>query len=418
MARVLTTLDAYAIVNAMVKEQTGQNASITALDPSSFVSVGEQLLSAGTEATLNALSMVLGRTFVAVRPYNAKFATINAVNSGVYANRLRKISFYSREAVEDGSENTQLNAENLILGQDNGAHGTSPNSSTPSMWEQNPPIPLEIIFSGSSEVQTVTTVYEKQLQVAFRSPEDFIDFVEGIMVEKGNDIESMKEAFNRMTVLNAIAGAVDMSNPESVINMVTAFNNAFGTSYTRADLLGVHFTEFVEFFVSTVKTISDRMTNRSAKYHWSPTYTDAQGNTHELLRHTPKAKQKMLVYNPFWISAEARVKPAIFNERYIDFGNFEGVDFWQNEYDSSEIDIVPAIPDVLNPTQQTAGARVQIEYCLAFIFDEDACMVDYQLDDATTTPLEARKHYRNLWWTIRRNAINDFTENMVVLHMG
>ena len=52
------------------------------------------------------------------------------------------------------------------------------------------------------------------------------------------------------------------------------------------------------------------------------------------------------------------------------------------------------------------------------MFDEDACMVDYQFDSATTTPLEARKHYRNMWWTIRKNAINDFTENMIVFYMA
>lgn len=30
------------------------------------------------------------------------------------------------------------------------------------------------------------------------------------MTEKGNDIESQKEAFNRMTLLNYIAGVVDL----------------------------------------------------------------------------------------------------------------------------------------------------------------------------------------------------------------
>ena len=416
MARTLTTKDAYQIINLLVREATGQDATIQAVDPSTFVSVGETVLATGVENTLNALSLVLGRTFAAVRPYNAKFASINAINSGLFANRIRKISFYAREAVIDGAENTDLKT-NFADGYDNGSNS---NASAPSMWEQNQPLPLEMNFAGSSEWQTVTTVYEKQLQVAFRSPEDFAAFVNGIMTEKGNDIESEKEAFNRMTVLNAMAGVYDLSSymDGSAVNLTSAFNSDNNTSYTTSQLLSTYFTEFLEWFVAYVKILSNRMTNRSKKYHWSPTKT-ISGVTYDILRHTPKDRQKMLMLNDFWIKAEAMVKPQVFNEQYLSFGNFEGVDFWQNEYDVSAIDITPAIPDAAgsNSGLQTAGSRVQLDYVLGFLFDEDAMMVDYQFDSATTTPLEARKHYRNLWWTFRKNSIVDFTENMILLYM-
>lgn len=416
MARTLTTKDAYQIINLLVREATGQDATIQAVDPSTFVSVGETVLATGVENTLNALSLVLGRTFAAVRPYNAKFASINAINSGLYANRIRKISFYAREAVIDGAENTDLKT-NFADGYDNGSNS---NASAPSMWEQNQPLPLEMNFAGSSEWQTVTTVYEKQLQVAFRSPEDFAAFVNGIMTEKGNDIESEKEAFNRMTVLNAMAGVYDLSSymDGSAVNLTSAFNSDNNTSYTTSQLLSTYFTEFLEWFVAYVKILSNRMTNRSKKYHWSPTKT-ISGVTYDILRHTPKDRQKMLMLNDFWIKAEAMVKPQVFNEQYLSFGNFEGVDFWQNEYDVSAISITPAIPDAAgtNSGLQTAGTAVQLDYVLGFLFDEDAMMVDYQFDSATTTPLEARKHYRNLWWTFRKNSIVDFTENMILLYM-
>lgn len=417
MARTLTTKDAYQIINLLVREATGQDASIQAVDPSTFVSVGEAVLATGVENTLNALSIVLGRTFAAVRPYNAKFASINAINSGLYSNRIRKISFYAREAVVDGAENTDLKT-NFADGYDNGANG---GASAPSMWEQNQPLPLSLSFGGSSEWQTVTTVYEKQLQVAFRSPEDFAAFVNGIMTEKGNDIESEKEAFNRMTVLNAMAGVYDLSSymDGSSVNLTTEFNNDNNTSYTTSQLLSTYFTEFLEWFVAYVKIVSNRMTNRSKKYHWSPTKT-ISGVTYDILRHTPKDRQKLLMLNDFWIKAESRVKPQVFNEQYLSFGNFEGVDFWQNEYDVSKISITPAIPDAAgsNNGEQTAGTAVTLDYVVGFLFDEDAMMVDYQFESATTTPLEARKHYRNMWWTFRKNSIVDFTENMILFYMA
>ena len=417
MARVLTTKDAYQIINLLVREATGQDATIQAVDPSTFVSVGETVLATGVENTLNALSMVLGRTFMAVRPYNAKLGILNSINSGLYANRLRKISFYAREAVIDGASNTDLKT-NFADGYDNGTNG---GASTASMWEQNQPMPLEMNFGGSSEWQTVTTVYEKQLQVAFRSPEDFAQFVNGIMTEKGNDIESEKEAFNRMTLLNAMAGVYDLASymPESAINLTAAYNAYFGTSKLTADLLTTDLESFLQFFTSEIKTISDRMTNRSAKYHWPVTKT-VGGVNYSILRHTPRDRQKLLIYKPFWYKAEAIVKSAIFNPSYLDINNFEGVDFWQNEFDSSAISITPAIPDAAgsNSGAQTAGTAVTLDYVLSFMFDEDALMVDYQFDSATTTPLEARKHYRNMWWTMRKNAICDFTENMILLYMA
>ena len=413
MGRVLTVKDAYSIVNLMVKEQTGQDASIQAVDSSSFVSVGETLLASGVEATLNTLALVLGRTFMAVRPYEAKLRIINTLNSGIYANRMRKISFYSREAVIDGASNTDLKT-NFATGYDNGSNS---GASTASMWEQNQPVPLEMNFGGSSEWQDVTTVYEKQLQAAFRSEAEFIDFVSGIMTEKGNDIESQKEAFNRITLLNFMAGVIELNQGSSVINLTAAFNAKFGTSYTTAQLQTTYLKEFLEFFVATVKTISDDLEYRSNKYHWSPTKT-VGGVSYTLLRHTPKSRQKMVMYKPFWNDAEAMVLPEIFNDQYLNIDNFEGVQFWQNANDGAAINTLPAIPDTSDPTEQTAAATAVVkDYVLGMIFDEDAIMVDYQMDEAAVTPKEARKHYHNIWWTFRKNAINDFTENAVIFIM-
>lgn len=414
MARNLTPRDCYALINLMVKEATGQDATIQAVDPSTFVSVGETILNTGYENTLNAISMVLGRTMMAVRPYKAKLYLINALNSGLYANRIRKISYYAREAEPSGAFNTQLYM-NHAMGYDN---GNNAGSSTASMWVQNQPVPLELNFAGSSTWQDSTTVYEWQLQQAFRDESSFGSFVAGILTEKGNDIESQKEAFNRITMLNFMAGIYDLNAVTGgAINLTAAYNAKFGTSKLTADLLTTDFKDFLEFFVSTVRTISDTLTNRSKKYHWSPAKV-IDGVNYYLLRHTPKSKQRFLLNAGFWRDAESRVMPEIFNEQYLDINNFEAIEFWQNEFEPTKISVTPAIPDISDPTEQTAGAAVTLSYVLGLIYDEDALMTDYQLDTVNTTPLEARKGYRNTWYTFRKNAINDFTENGVLLYMA
>lgn len=414
MARALTAQDCYALINAVVEEATGQQATVQAVNTSTFVSVGETILNTGYENTLNALSMVLGRTMMAVRPYKAKLYIINALNSGLYTNRVRKISYYARPAQASGAFNTNLYTEHA-MGYDNGSNG---GASLATMWEQNQPVPLEFNFAGRSVWDDSTTVYEWQLQQAFRDEASFGEFVSGILTEKANDIESQKEAFNRATMLNFMAGIYDLNSVTGgAINLTTAFNNKFGTTKLTADLLGPDFKEFMEFLISEIKTLSDTLENRSIKYHWSPSKTIG-GVTYELLRHTPKDRQRLLLSKPFIRDMESRVMPEIFNPSYLDLTNFEGVEFWQNENEPYKIDVTPAIPDTSDPTEQTVGAQVQLDVVIGLLYDVDALMVDYQLDGVNTTPLEARKGYRNVWYHFAKNAINDFTENGILLYMA
>ena len=414
MSRVLTPTDAHALMNQLVNQATGQQ-SITVVDTSTFVSAGETVLATGVENTINSLGLIIGRTLMSVRPYKAKLAIINALNSGAYSNRIRKISYYARENEASGDWNTQLKT-NLGMGLDNGVN----TNGTKSMWEQNQPVALEMNFGGSNVWETSTTIYQDQLKEAFESEANFNTFVSGIMTEKANDIESTKEAYNRMTVLNHMAGVYDLtaSMPGSAVDMVKAFNDFYGTSYTGAELRSTHLSEFLAFFVAKFKLDSDYMTERSAKYHWSPKKT-VNGTNYTLLRHTPKDKQRCMLYAPFFTVAKASVYPEIFNTQYLDMDKqFEAVNFWQSIDTPEAINITPAIPDVTLASGQTAGDAVSLKYVLGCLFDEDALMVDYQIESAESTPLEARKRYRNLWWTFKKNSINDFTENFILYYMA
>lgn len=415
MARTLTPLDCYALINAISAEITGQEPTLQAVDTSTFISVGESVLAHGVENTLNALSMVLGRTFMAVRPYEAKLNIFNVINSGLYSNRMRKISYYSKWAEPSGAFNTDLYT-NHANGYDNGSNS---GNSLPTMWEQNQPIPLELNFGGRSVWDDSITIYEDQLQVAFRGEDEFARFMSGIMTEKGNDIETQKEAYNRATLLNYLAGIYDLNsvNGGAAIDLALGFNTTFGTAYTRTQLLTTYYKEFLEYVISEIKKISNFMTNRSAKWHW-PVDRTIGSDTYKILRHTPKSKQRLIMYRPFWIDAEARVLPEIFHDQRLEAPQYEGVDFWQNEANGPSIDVTPAVPNTSNPATQTAGAQVQLDYVLGVLYDEDAIMIDYQLDAAYSTPIEARKRYRNLWWHFAKNSINDFTENGVLLYIG
>lgn len=420
MARSFNPTDAHVLMNALVNQATGQTG-LTVVDTSTFVSAGERVLASGVENTINSLGIVIGRTLMAVRPYKAKLAIINALNTGLYTSRLRKISYYSKGAQASGDWNTQL-FTNLNMGFTNGQNPDAEGAaqSTKSMWEQNAPVVLENNFGGRSVWEDSITLYEDQLKVAFRGEAEFMEFVGGIMTERGNDIESQKEAFNRMTLLNHIAGVYDLSAsmPKSAVNLTALYNETYDTTYTSEELRTTYLADFLKFFVAQFKLASDYMTNRSSQYHWSPAKS-VGGVDYVLLRHTPKNKQRAMLFNPLFVNARANVLPDIFNPQYLDINNFEPVDYWQSFTTPAAINVTPAIPDVSGTgASQTVGAPVSIPYVVGVLFDEDAVMVDYQLESSNTTPLEARKRYRNLWWTFSKNAINDFTENFVLFYMA
>ena len=420
MARSLTPRDAHALINLVCKEATGQDASIQAVDTSTFVSIGEKILATGVENTLNALSVVIGRTFMAVRPYTSKFGLIEETDTALFKNRVRKISYYSRYALASGDWNTQL-FTNLANGFDNGENpdGNGNAQSTRSMWVQNQAIPLEINFAGLSTWEDSTTVYRDQLKVAFQDESSFNSFVAGILTEKGNDIELQREAFRRITLLNHIGAVYTIAAdyPTMKINLTAGYNAKFGTSYTSEELRTTYLKSFVEYMVSVIKQTSRRMEYRTAAFHMPYTKT-IDGEEYNVLRHTPRDRQRLFLYTPLLVDAESMVMPEIFNDQYLKIENYEAVDYWQNFNDPAAVDVTPAIPgaDAYEGTQ-VIGSEVEIPYVVGCLFDRDAILVNNYLEDSLATPVEARKRYYNIWWTFARNAINDLTENFVLFTM-
>ena len=430
-----TTKDVYAITNAVVEQLTGQD-NLTVFDTDSFVSAGDVIMSYSRENVLDALSTVLGRTFMAVRPYKAKLSLITEEDSTLYGNRIRKISYYTNKAVPSGWFNTDLYTNIGVPGYDNGYNGaadatTGRTPSTGSMFEQHPPIPFEYNFEGLSTLQFAITVYENQLKIAFRSEEEFAEFVSGIMTQWANDIELAKEAHSRMALLNRMGLSLAMADASSnikglktAIDLKAAFNSFYGTSYTTAELLSTYLKEFLAFFVSEFKDLSDLMTHPSIAYHAAPVKTMADGD-HVILRHSPKDRQRLIMYNPFWKKAKALVMPEIFNTEYLDMDTqFEAVDFWQSYNNRSAIDVNVKVPGWLESlitngsTTADTTYEAQAPYVLGMLFDVDSVVTSYNFEESNTSPLEARKGYRTIWATMARHAITDPTENAVVFYLS
>lgn len=426
MARTLTPKDAHVIMGELVRQGTAQT-NISIVNTSDFVSAGETLLATGMENVFNTIHLFMGRIMFASRPYDALLKLIDAIDTGIYTHRMAKVSYYSLDPVATGHSNTDLFlnlADGFTAGQNLDGNGTP--QSTKSQWEQNQRPSAVFNFGGTDEWQFPLTMYEDQVQQAFRSESEFNAFIEGYMTEHRNDYESQREAFNRMTILSKVGQVYDMASvmPGSVKNMTTAYNQKFGTNYTSAQLRTTYLKQFLEFFVAEFKADSGYLRERSANYHWSVPKT-FRGATHHILRHTPYADQRVYLYSRLYKDAESLVMPEIFNDDYLDLDTqYQDMTYWQSNVDNasrSKVYIKPAVIDTDSSSAtygtQIAGADVELDYVIGMICDVDSLMTDFQLEVVRTTPVEARKGYRNTWLTVQRNAIVDPTENTILYYM-
>lgn len=396
MANSLTPRDVYSLMNSIVSQATGQT-SHAVVDTTSFVSVGETLLRTAPENTLNAISTVLADTIFSVRPYRGKLDSLR-VSQRRWGAQVRKIVplYKAAEASEDW--NTDINATQLDDG------------NSIDMYKINKPTVVQLNFYGTSMLQKHITRFRDQLALAFTSETEFVRFIDAIMTEFNNEIELLNENKTRLALINFMLGIHEMGLTE--VDLVANYNTDHNTTYTRAQLLNDYATDFMKYVAAQIKTYSSFLTEMSAKNHANlSAYAP-------ILRHTPKERQKMVMYDPIFIQAESEVYSGLFNPQYLDIGDFEGVNFWQSQDTPTAISGKPNILNVNTGQSVDAAAATGIDYVLGLLYDEEALGVMPQFDYSSVSPFNSAGGYWNVYYHWRFNSYNDFTENAVLFVLG
>ena len=399
--------DAYQVMNSLARQATAQS-DITVTDHTSFIDAGTKTLATGTENVLNTIARTIASVIMQTRPYKGKFSLISATFDQ-FNTRKAKISFYSDDNSPSGAFNTDLNT--------NIATGNVESSGAGSMWEQKLPRVVERFFLSEAAWDKFYTTPLVQLQNAFNDEGTFVAFMNGVLTEITNDIESTIEARNRSIVADRVAGVYlqhknGVLGDETVVNMTKYFNDTCGTSYITKQIVENHLTELLELWASKIKIDSDRLEERTKKYHDPMTITE-NGTDYNVLRHTPKGSQKMFYFKEFFNQARARVLPEIFNPNLIPETNGEGVTYWQSSKDADRMKIKckPALPD------GGVSQNVELDMVLGLLFDTDAMGTINQFEGAYTTPVNARHLYTNTFYHYKFGAIQDYTENSIIYIM-
>lgn len=394
-SNVLGVQDAYQLINAISAQSVGASG-LTATDTSSFIKVAEAIMQTGVESTMNALAYVLGRTIFSIRPYSSKLASLER-DPERWGMITRKITYLMMGAVSSQNWNTQLDGTQL-------ADGASVDP-----FEINGVKTIQFNIPGAETLETKYTQFMNQLRVALRSEAEFVEFFNGLGRHILNMIEKQKESKSRAVLANFIAGKVAMDN--GVRDLVYDFNVAFGTSYTREQLLTTYAQDFWKFVAAEIKTDSERLTNMSVSNHCSLTGYDP------IVRHTPVERQKLVVYGPAFNAQKAYVFSTLFNPEYLNISTTEELTHWQAEDYPASINVKPSIFNTTTGEANAALAAVSIPYVLGVLFDEEALGIMPKFESAGSI-YNPHGDYTNFVWHWLYKSYCDYTENGIVYVLG
>lgn len=385
-----------AILNAVVKQATGQIPTIDTTDTKNFVSVAQALLKTGYDPVINAISQVLSRTIFSVRPYTRKFRGLE-VDAQRWGNHVRKINYIDQEFEND---------DRLPL-----TDGTSVDP-----WIIKKPKVLQTNFYGQVVFQRHITLFKDQLDTAMSSPAEFGNFISGVLQNVSDQIEQGNEELDRGAVANLIGGTVHAAG-DNVYHLLTEYNTYLGRSgqeaYTAETVRDpAVYPDFIKFVYARVKNITALMAERSVKFHMLP--KDGQGNDLPLMRHTPAERLKMYLYDPQLNEIDAHVLSGLYHDDRLKFADHESVTYWQNIEDPMSIKVNASMFDPDTGGIAETG-EITVNNIFGVLFDEDALGVTTINQWSQNTGMNPRGGYYSIFWHWTRRYYCDSTENAAVL---
>ena len=387
------------VLTSIVAQATGK-AQITAVDESQFVSVAQIGLKTGYDPLATAVSQVLSRTIFSVRPYTAKFKGLMA-DSVRYGNHERKLTTIDKPFEDD---------QRFALAD---GYAIDP-------WIVNKPEVLQTNIYGANTYEKSLTIYKDQLDCAFsEGSQEFGRFIAMIMQNASDMIEQAREETARATVTNLIAGCIyqDANSIASnrVVRLLEVYETETGVSLTSATVQDPdNFAPFARWMFGYLKTLSDRLTERSALYHQN--YTDSTPTTHYIMRHTPLDRQKCYLFSPLLNSVSANVLSTVFYDKYLKLMDHQDVSYWQSIDSPMEVKVKPSVTTAgLTQVDMSNVNAVDNSHVFGIIFDEEACGFTEVNQWSASTPLKPRGGYTNIFWHFTHRFWADYTENAVVL---
>lgn len=385
------------VLTSLVKQATGRDVVVSTTPD--FISVAQTALSLPKDIIYNTLSDVLARTIFSIRPYDSRFAGLEK-DLPTWGGYMRKLAI-----VEDDWDDSKAYAWPVAYDSSQTGHETGDGYSVDQYVIKKRQV-QQTNFIGQSVFQDHYTIFDDQLETAFRGPEEFGSFLSMMTTYMNNKIELAKDGLSTGLISNLIATLLVENNSARVVKLLTEYNTATGGSYTATSIfLPDNYPAFMKWCYGRIAAIANKFRAMSTKYQ---TIISSQS----IARHTPYDKQKLYILDDERFQMESRVLADTFHDNYLSLADVESVPFWQGIDTPDKIICKPTYTNT-SGVVTTAGAAKTQTGVFALLFDTDAAgwaMVHQNVFPARNGAGE----YTNMWYNMRLRCFQDNTEKAVV----
>ena len=380
-----------AVLTSLAAQATGETG-LAVTDLSSYISVGQKTLRTGYDPLNIGLSQMVSRTI---------FARRDDIPD--------TLSSLDRDGNEWGAITRKVNAIQQGI-EESGVYSLADGQHNPDMFDVRKPKLWQSNFYGFDVWADHVSVTRQQLKNAVLNPSDMGRLLDLILGTKSDEMRLARVAFRRATLSNMIGAVNAMNNAAQVRHLLTEYNTATGLSLDAETVKQAeNYPNFIRWAYSQIAKASDMLEEPSSLYHLNPT----EG---KILRHTPKALQRLYIYAGALHEVDAQVLSVTFNADKVSNklpAVTERVNFFQSIQTPDAINVKPAYIGadgavVAAPTAQN------VTNIFALLADRDALGVNFYDSTVDVSPYEAAGKYYNYWYHDGHRYYNDVTENAIL----
>ena len=264
-------------------------------------------------------------------------------------------------------------------------------------------------IAGGNTYARKWTTYRSQMNAAFHSEAEVVDFFSMLATERANRMKLDRLSEKRALVNNAILGLYDYSG-NAVFNALTEYNTETGGAYTATTIMapGV-FREFMIWLASQIDYLRELMQDNGKMFH-----QDITGK--EVDRHTPMSRQKLYLHSKFEKYFRANCAN-LFNPDYLpEFRAVESVAYWQDPNAPMDVQGTAKTIDATGAVQSVSTALC--ENVIGILFDDDFMGLSNIGNWSAAEPYNARYGFQNTWYHQTYRSLTDFTENALIIRLA
>ena len=377
------------LLNSVIEEQVGEQATLLNEDLSNVVDVGRSVFNATSyDKFTKALVDRIGRVIFVDRKYEGVAPSV-IYDGFEFGSVLEKIGSEIPEYTEN--ETWDLT----------GGQSYDPNVFyAPSVYAK--------FFSRYVTFEVPLSIADKQAKSAFTSASELTRLVNMLFGKVDQAMSLAEESLVMRTINGAIAETIyddygnnDIGDSSGVkaINLLYLYNQKLGAGNEKTQAEAMEDPEFIRFASVEMMKYAVRLKKVSTLF-----------NCGGKKRFTPTANLKIVLHADFSANAKAYLYSDTFHEEYVKLPKADEVPFWQGIGDDYGFEHTSAI-DVKLPSDNTK--TVQADGILGVMFDEECCGV-LNFERYTTSQYNGKAEFTNYWHKQKACQFLDLNENCIV----